>query len=387
MPNVFPRKHRQGFGDFFQPFDPQSFLGEGVSPEIGRLFERFRAELGPQIVGDEQFGGRLADLFRDVAFREFQQNRLTGGLEDLIGDITSRHTARQERLLGQFGKGAQNVQGRLDQLTQGITQGFGQRESDVLGFLDPRMAQISQRLTERPTEGLGFLDAFRGDVQGGFGELRGRALGTLEGSGEQAKKDIRQRFKERRGELKGDLSRRGLLRSTVGQDLKRAIDREEEDALARIEEDIRQERLSVETGIGGAELGARERLGLSRADLHRALTGEAATGLESLTRLGAATRGQLRGEALEAASQLGQGGAAGAERLLGAGVGLGERLSSAEIEDLMRLMLARLGSEESFLGDIGGMLAERGPRFRQLRTELRSKKQGRPYFEPRKRPF
>ncbi len=371
-----------GFMNFLSPFEPRMFMqGGGRFGQQQNPFANFFQQATQGV--DPRFQRMFADYLQPMAFRQFEQQQLTSGLEDLTGDLDERHNQRQESLLRFFDPEVRRLGEQRAGLTQDVVGGLGQRETDVLGFLDPTTGDLQQRLGERTGQGVSFLDDLRTDVGGGFGEFRERSFGLLEGGGEQARKDIRQRFKEREAEARAGLRRRGLGSTTVINSILGRIGEQEDAELARLDERLRREKLDVETGLSRSELASRERLGLARSGMGARLSGEELSARERMMNLGLTTRAGLSGDVSAAQERLGGDEAAASERLTGAGLGLRERLSGQQLQDVMSMFLRRLGFDQDFLGDIGGMLRQGMPEMGRMRESFLNRDRG--AYAPRRR--
>lgn len=102
-----------------------------------------------------------------------------------------------------------------------------------------------QLAIERHDEAKDIHGELRGRVLPSIAKLGKEQMGMLEGSGVQQKKDVRRRTRERVDSALSNLNRRGLGNTTVGASLQKGYGEFEEDQLARIDEQVRQERMQT----------------------------------------------------------------------------------------------------------------------------------------------
>lgn len=97
------------------------------------------------------------------------------------------------------------------------------------------------------------------EILSGYTQMLSDALQTMEGMGAQEAKDIAADWGAKTQADLTDLTSRGFAGSTVMPSIKAGGERQKQDALARLRERLRQQRLSVQTGIQGQKLGFMER--------------------------------------------------------------------------------------------------------------------------------
>lgn len=150
----------------------------------------------------------------------------------------------------------------------GLNASLGQFGHEILDRVGGRQNQGFQGLADFTTQ------TFRGNpadnnpgliaaLQGGYGDLRGRALANYEGYGRQGRRDINQQFDTLASQARGDATRRGLASSTVLGGLNRGIARERADALGRHDERVQMGRINLDTALTGNMLANQERMGLA----------------------------------------------------------------------------------------------------------------------------
>ncbi|KKK67698.1 hypothetical protein LCGC14_2951450, partial [marine sediment metagenome] len=96
---------------------------------------------------------------------------------------------------------------------------------------------------KRYEEARGMSQELRGRVLPKIDRLGSEQMKMLEGSGVQQKRDVRRRAQTRLAGVQSNLQRRGLGNTTVGASMAKGFGEYEEDQLARIDEQVRQERM------------------------------------------------------------------------------------------------------------------------------------------------
>ena len=98
---------------------------------------------------------------------------------------------------------------------------------------------------KRYEEARGMSQELRGRVLPKIDRLGSEQMKMLEGSGVQQKRDVRRRAQTRLAGVQSNLQRRGLGNTTVGASMAKGFGEYEEDQLARIDEQVRQERMQT----------------------------------------------------------------------------------------------------------------------------------------------
>lgn len=102
---------------------------------------------------------------------------------------------------------------------------------------------------------------------GGMHDKRyGTAMSLLEGSGQQALRDIDRRYKGLASRQQQDMISRGLTGSTIAPSMQWGVERERQDARGREIERIRREQLATHLGASGDRAASAERLGVGGVD-------------------------------------------------------------------------------------------------------------------------
>lgn len=97
------------------------------------------------------------------------------------------------------------------------------------------------------------------DVLGGYQSRYERALATLYGSGEQEARDIDEQSRKRESQLQQGLIGRGLGNSTVMSTMALGVDRERNAEMGRLQQRLREQRLTTDAGLSGDLLNFMER--------------------------------------------------------------------------------------------------------------------------------
>ncbi len=98
-------------------------------------------------------------------------------------------------------------------------------------------------------------------VAGGFDDRYKRGMQNLEGMGLQEASDIRQTYNDRQGSTTARLSSLGLGGTTIAPTMAMGIDKAQVADQGRLQERIRQQRLTTDAMLSGDSLAAKERLG------------------------------------------------------------------------------------------------------------------------------
>lgn len=129
--------------------------------------------------------------------------------------------------------------GQLAQPLEILTGLFGIAEQSAF---DEKERQLA---IERHDEMIRLNKGLQGRVLPEIGRLSREQMSMLEGSGVQQKEDVRRRSRERLDSTLSNLNRRGLGNTTVGASMTKGFGDFEEDQLARVDEQVRQERLQT----------------------------------------------------------------------------------------------------------------------------------------------
>lgn len=105
--------------------------------------------------------------------------------------------------------------------------------------------EARQEAIERHEEQRRLSGGLRGRVLPDIKRLGREQMRMLEGSGVQQKEDVRRRAATRLAGVQSNLQRRGFGNTTIGASMAKGFGEFEEDQLARVDEQVRQERLGV----------------------------------------------------------------------------------------------------------------------------------------------
>lgn len=102
-----------------------------------------------------------------------------------------------------------------------------------------------QEAIARWEKSVGMADQLKGRVLPSVAKLGREQMSMLEGSGVQQKKDVRRRAATRLAGVQSNLQSRGLGNTTIGASMTKGFGEFEEDQLARVDEQVRQERMQT----------------------------------------------------------------------------------------------------------------------------------------------
>lgn len=97
------------------------------------------------------------------------------------------------------------------------------------------------------------------EILKGYEDRYSGALVDLEGLGEQGTKDIQTAYQKLSASTSQGLINTGLHSTTIAPSMQRGVARGETDALARLNEQIRREKIGYTTGLSGEKLAFQER--------------------------------------------------------------------------------------------------------------------------------
>jgi len=232
-------------------------------------------------------GGNLLSEFQQMGFDKEKINAMMGTLlgpdwqeEGATGQsgawgqmrkgIGDEYDKMREMLSGRTAADLQNL-GRYYDYANEATKQFGAGERQYIddygkamrGELSSRSKLLSDEAGKSRSELLGALTG-RYD----------KAMGMLEGLGDQERKDIIKAYGERGAQVKSDLVRRGMGGTTINPTMQLGVDRERTDAIGRLEERLRQQQLGTHAQLSGDIASGISQLGNRDLNLHNQLTGE-----------------------------------------------------------------------------------------------------------------
>ncbi len=198
-----------------------------------------------------------------------------------------------------------DVLGSFDDLQSSVLGGIDDRTESILGNFGDLEGRLNTQAQGRTETGMALINKLMGELQGGFGTLRGDLLGALEGSGDQERIDINETFDNRGDAIQAGLISSGLSGSTILPSLQTDIARQRTGEQGRLEERLRQQELGIIGDTGFGALNAQQGLGQFGAGLFSNLSGDALD-LSSLLGVGGIGLQQdLSGERLGAEERLG----------------------------------------------------------------------------------
>lgn len=101
-----------------------------------------------------------------------------------------------------------------------------------------------------------------GDAQRSADAYGGRtktALGMLDTAGQQEKIDIAQQYRQRGADVQAGLRRRGLAGTTIAPTMQLAVDREQADAMGRVNERVAGQKAGMYAGLSGEAISSANR--------------------------------------------------------------------------------------------------------------------------------
>ena len=217
-------------------------------------------------------GGGLMDYLQGMADRKDWRKRTDEALSaiDTTSDKLMHGTDEYKGILGiidtytpQYGALASAMADDANAVARNLSNAYG----DLINLYDSGAANIQ-----------GTFDAMSSDVQGryagleealnqAYGNRTSTAMAMLEGAGDQAKADIRQDYRNLDAAQQQALVNRGLGNTILGASMKAGTERQAQDALGRLNESLRQQRLATYGAFSGDELANRRDMGVGGVEL------------------------------------------------------------------------------------------------------------------------
>lgn len=97
------------------------------------------------------------------------------------------------------------------------------------------------------------------DILGGYRSRYGEAMDTMEGLGRQQRKDLRSDYGQQMAQQNQYLAARGLSGTSLQPTLQQGLIGKQGEAMTRLNESLKRERLGYQTGLSGDTLGFMER--------------------------------------------------------------------------------------------------------------------------------
>lgn len=198
----------------------------------------------------------------------------TGRFNDFSKWLNEATQGRENRLLGEYDRGAGEVQGYAEN-----------RRDAVMDLLHGGVNDVQSRLGARTQDTLsGYANAFQ-DSYGQLQDRYTRGMANLEGMGEQARRDINERYDAQAGSVQQDLASRGLGNSTVLASMRMGNERERGGELGRLDESVRAQRLATDAALSGDVAAAKAADALNWSGLISGLRGDEANAAMSGTQM------------------------------------------------------------------------------------------------------
>jgi hypothetical protein len=238
-------------------------------------------------LGEQQKG---FDEAKDANLRNFGESllELRQNEEDVGGIIDSGQAEERGLMggaLGNFTSGNEQALGKLTGLLQGgkwdawqeaarSLDQYGAGSDAIMGGYSDLAGSLPGQYGSRAEDIFGRAESGYGDIVGGFSGRESDLLGMLEGAGDQARKDIDQDFAESESSRMQDLARRGLTGSTVSSSIAAGTERDKQDAIGRLNEALRGERVGLAERTSADTLGAKGSALANMLNLRTGLTGD-----------------------------------------------------------------------------------------------------------------
>lgn len=230
-----------------------NILGTGLG--IYGSFDLQRAQNEARAANEEAYG-EGQDLLSGL------RDRTLGTYDDIsqqaLDDMLRYAQYGREQyapIVGGYGDLAQSIGGAYRGLTGDLNRDYAGLQRDLYPRYGERTATAGSeggRITENLRSGYG-------DLGNLYDERTARNLASLEGLGEQEEADIRRGYGSLEQTALADLAQRGLGASTINTGTRQGVAREQTDALGRLNERLRRERIGLDTALSGEALAARER--------------------------------------------------------------------------------------------------------------------------------
>ncbi|KKM84909.1 hypothetical protein LCGC14_1294370 [marine sediment metagenome] len=230
----------------------QSVLGMGI-------FEAAQLGLGSRGFG-ALMGRRAMNQYKDV-FAEYDTATAErkAQIEKLYTDLTGRVLDSPGGIRALSQSLARDSGGYYGGDSAGMRYNAAMSRSDVAyrqlpGLADRASEGITQGFDTRTQYGQTGANA----INTGYQNRYGTSMAMLEGLGNQERQDIGQQYDAYGAGVSQDLTSRGLGGTTVRGSMLAGNERERRDALGRMDERLRRERIGLHTGLTGDTLAARQ---------------------------------------------------------------------------------------------------------------------------------
>ena len=137
------------------------------------------------------------------------------------------------------------------------------RYKDILGGYGQLANQYGQMYSDQSLANQQAAD----QINQGYKARYDRGLANLEGAGVQAMSDIRQQYGATGANVQQNLRNRGMAGTTIAPTMQLGVQREQLATEGRLNEQLRKERLAVDSGLSGDSLAAYQQQNAMRAGL------------------------------------------------------------------------------------------------------------------------
>jgi hypothetical protein len=145
-----------------------------------------------------------------------------------------------------------NIASEWQRMQAPIVAGYGQREAD--------WTQQARGLFDTTTQG--------------YWDRKDEVLGTLEGAGTQARRDIDEYWRQAGAAGSANLTAQGFGGSTVGATMQMGYDRARQADIGRLDESLRQQQAYLGAGLSGEALAAQREMDNAYLNFGAALSGD-----------------------------------------------------------------------------------------------------------------
>lgn len=200
--------------------------------------------------------------------------------------------------------GFNQLSGQVNDQMRGRTVDYGRQMADVLSGYRGVEGQIGQGGADMQAA----ISGGYGDLTSGYQQRYQRGMGLLEGMGVQEGKDIRQDYAKSAADQQQSLIDRGMGSASLGATMAAGNQREQTDALGRLNERLRAQQFAADTSLSGDVLASQERgltTGLQARDVNQARALAAANQTLGVQGQNAANMAQLSAEQINAMQNMG----------------------------------------------------------------------------------
>lgn len=222
----------------------------GISGFLGGLMDWAQG-----MADQEEWRQRTDEALSDI---NATSDRMMHGTDDYKGilDIVDTYTPQYGALAVAMANDANAVARNLSNAYDELTNLYDSGAANIQGTFDAMSRDVQGRYA-------GLEEA----LNQAYGNRTSTAMGMLEGAGEQAKADIRQDYRNLDAAQQQALVNRGLGNTILGASMKAGTERQAQDALGRLNEILRQQKLDTYGTFSGDELANRRDMGVGGVEL------------------------------------------------------------------------------------------------------------------------